>query len=237
VKAGIERGGDYAGDIEILPEVVLHVYDPRSGKTSGPQRFRVETNRISYVNVPKSEFPEDGNFDLLLRVETADQWLGLQPESISVATGSRSFAWNLAKSLLIIWLMSILVVSIAIFCSTFVSWPIAVVLTLLILFGRWGVEQIGETGGPGLGAQMSGHTQDSTRAKFTRTMVDSLTKSLVVIAAFLPDIAGFQATADIERGISIPLSRFGSAGWVLLGYGVPMVILAYLVLKRKEVAP
>jgi hypothetical protein len=133
--------------------------------------------------------------------------------------------------------LSVLVVSIALFCSTFVSWPIAIVLTLVILLGRWGVDQIGDAGGPGIGATVSGQTEDPRVARVMRESVNFLARTLTVVSAFLPDISSFQATADIERGISVPAARIARAGWVLLGYGLPMVILAYLILKRKEVAP
>jgi ABC-type transport system involved in multi-copper enzyme maturation permease subunit len=238
VKVGIERSGDAEKTDETLPETVLRVHDPATGTISDAATFLPETNRITYVNLPRSAFPSSGGkFDVLLHVNTEGQWLGVTPDSVALSTGERSFAFNLFKSLLVLWLMSILVVSIALFCSTFVSWPIAVVLTLVILFGRWGVEQIGDVGGGNIGAQMTGQTQDAIAARFERESINALTKALTIISAFLPEISRFEATADIERGISVPAARFGNAGLVLLGYGVPMVCLAYLILKRKEVAP
>jgi ABC-type transport system involved in multi-copper enzyme maturation permease subunit len=238
VKVGIERGGDAETDDETLPETTLRVFDPATGTVSAPASFQPETNRITYVTLPRSAFPAGGGkFDVLLHVNTEGKWLGVSPTAVAVSTGERSFAFNLFKSLAVLWLMSVLVVSIALFCNTFVSWPIAVVLTLVILLGRWGVEQIGDVGGGTLGAQMSGQTQDAIAAKIERESINALTKALTVISAFLPEISRFEATTDIERGISVPASRFANAGVVLLGYGLPMVCLAYLILKRKEVAP
>lgn len=239
IRAGIERGGDGDGDTEMLPDAQLRIGDPATGKVSDPFPFRPETNRISYLEVPRSAFPPDGGrFDVLVRVLTPDQWLGMKPQSVSLATGSRPFAFNLLKSLLILWLMSVLVVAIAVFCSTFLSWPIAVVLTLVLLLGRWGVEQVGDaTGGLELGAQITGSQADPLQAKVVRESVDALGRTLELISTFLPDISRFQATTDIERGISVPLDRLTGAGRVLLGYGTPIVMLAYLILKKKEVAP
>ena len=240
VRAGIERAGDGSGESEQLPVVQLSVHNLETGTVHVAPVFTVETNRISYVDVPRSAFPADGaRFDVLVRVLTPDQWLGMKPQSIALATGARTFSFNLLKSLLILWLMSVLVVAIAVFCSTFVSWPIAVVLTLVLLLGRWGVDQITDATGGGLqlGATITSQTEDVTRTKVIRESVDALGRLLELVAAFLPDVSQFQATADIERGISVPAARLAGAGWVLLGYGVPIVILAYLVLKRKEVAP
>ena len=41
------------------------------------------------------------------------------------------------------------ITTVAIFASTFLSWPIAVVLTLVILLGHWGVAQLGDATAPG----------------------------------------------------------------------------------------
>ena len=80
-------------------------------------------------------------------------WVGLRPakmSSLKLVRNDQGFAWNLIKSLIILWLMSLLVTIISIFCSTFLSWPIAVVLTMVILFGRWGAMQLGDVTDPGL---------------------------------------------------------------------------------------
>ena len=47
--------------------------------------------------------------------------------------------------------MALLVVIVSVFCSTFLSWPIAIVLTILILLGHWGVQQLGDATAPGIG--------------------------------------------------------------------------------------
>jgi hypothetical protein len=237
IKVGIERGGEGVEELQTTPEVELRVLDRSTGAISASVTFRPENNRISFKSLPRSAFPEDGNFDVLLRVLAPDQWLGVQQQSVALATASRPFGMSLFMSVTVLWLMSILVTAIAVFCSTFVSWPIAIVLTLLILLGRWGVEQVGDSAGTGIGAMISSQTQDPVQAKLMRGTGDFLAKLLEVVSPFLPNISMFQATADIERGISVPFSRLSSAGWVLLGYGLPMIILAYLILKWKEVAP
>jgi len=75
----------------------------------------------------------------------------LTPNSLAMVRSLQSFDVNLIKSLLIMWFMAILVITIAIFTSVWVSWPTAIVLTLVILLGRWGVEQLGDATQPGIG--------------------------------------------------------------------------------------
>src|SRR5207302_682125 len=112
------------------------------------------------------------------------------PSSMRVVTAQEPFALNLFKSLLVMWLMSLLVVIVAIFCSTFVSWPIAVVLTTVILLGHWGATQIGDSNAPGLGAQMAKDLglRDPASMKVFGSAVDNLSRMLNTISKFLPDI-------------------------------------------------
>ncbi len=94
---------------------------------------------------------------MFVRATENGQWFGLQPSSVTLVTADRSFAFNLVKSLLTLWFMAILVIVISVFfCSTFLSWPIAVVLTLVILLGHWGVSQVQDAAGSGLGGGDAG---------------------------------------------------------------------------------
>ena len=53
----------------------------------------------------------------------------------------------------------------------------------------------------------------------------------------LPDISQFSAIEDIERGVTISPQRLLDPLKVLLAFGLPLTVLAYVILRRKEVAP
>ena len=166
-------------------------------------------------------------------------WIGLQANSVFVVTGHLPFIVNLSKSLLILWLMTLLVIIIAILCSTFLSWPIAVVLTIVILLGRWGVMQLGDSLGSGIGNQIATDFgfSDPSQAKVVSSGVEALTKALTTVSRVLPDISKFSATEDVERGVVVPTARLTESSAVAFGFGLPMIVLAYIFLKNKEVAP
>ena len=71
---------------------------------------------------------------------------------------------------------------------------------------------------------------------FTDT-VGALNKLLTITAKVLPDLDQFRVTEDIERGISISGRSLIDAGMVLLTFGTVLLIFAYLLLRKKEVAP
>ena len=202
----------------------------------------VETNRPTYFDVPASVVDADGYW-VVLRTES-NAWLGLQDgrnASLRLVKQDQSFAWNLLKSLTVLWLMSLLVTVVSIFCSTFLSWPIAVVLTVMILSGRWATEMIGTADGS-VGRQvvndMLGRDAGAAGARAVSESVDALVRMLHVVSQVLPDLSAFRAIEDLEQGIAIsPRQVLLPSLLVALGFGIPLTVLAYVFLKFKEVAP
>ncbi|HEX8521446.1 MAG TPA: hypothetical protein VF669_04260 [Tepidisphaeraceae bacterium] len=239
---GIERSGSEAepgaSDQDQPTQVTVRIRNSQSGAISEPVMLRPESNRPVFFTVPASAV-SGGNFDVLLQCQTPGHFVGLQPSSLAMITSRQPFMLNLGLSLLILWLMSILVTAVAIFASTFLSWPIAVVLTLLILLGHWGVEQLGDATAPGIGNQIVTDLglKKSAPAKAVSATVEQLSGLLNFVSTILPDISQFAAVEDIERGVTISARRMGEAAGVALGFGIPLTILAYIVLKNKEVAP
>lgn len=237
-RIGIESTGEFDREANVTPRMAMQIYNRTTGKTSNPAEVRIESNRVVPLPVA-ADLLSGGDFEVWLRGLNDGTWYGVESHSLSLVRNTQPFSWNLFKGLLVLWLMSILVVAIAVFTSTFLSWPIAVVLTLFILLGHWGVSQLGDVAGSGLGTEVTQAMglDDPTAARIVRTSVGALTSTLNFVAQFLPDISKFPVTEDIERGVSIPPAKLAGAAWVLLGYGLPIVVLSYIFLRNKEVAP
>ena len=244
VQVHVERGGEIKEDPN-QPEgysvATLQVINRRNGKTSPQIAFSPETSRTQPVLVD-AQYLEGGDFDVMLRETQAGQTLGLEPGedgAIGLITADHSFVVNLVKSLCILWLLSILMIIIAVFCSTFVSWPIAVVMTVVILLAHWSVTQLGDALNPGAGrnAAVGFGLRDPGTMRLVSTGFDRLSAMLRTISAFLPDVSRFPVIEDIQRGVSIPAADVSAALGVILTYGVPLLVLSYVILRRKEVAP
>ncbi len=238
VRVGIERGGDEAEDVDSPTLMSLQVRNRKTGLLSPSVELSPENNRTAYGTVPADAL-SGGDFDVLIHCLTPGDWIGMNQQSLVIVQSESSFAFNLLKSLLVLWLLTILVISISIFCSTFLTWPIAVVLTLVILLGHWGVEQVGDAATAGLGRQfvVDFGVRDPATSEVLSSTVEHLNKLLAIASTILPDISQFSATDDIERGVTIPASTLRDAGTVVLGFGLPLAVLAYVFLKHKEVAP
>jgi hypothetical protein len=238
MKVGIERAGE--GDDDALTQLEVTVVNRATGSRSDPIVIAPESTRTSYFAVPAAAVGE-GNFEVHVRNLTQGNYVGLLSTSLAAVGSRQSFNWNLAKSLLIMWLMAILVVIVAIFCSTFLSWPIAIVLTIVILMGHWAVLQLGEDAGPGVGRriaeEMFGSGAGASRQKVVSELVDALTRVLRGVSSVLPDISKFAAVEDIERGVTISMERIRDPLLVLVTFGLPLLVIAYVILRNKEVAP
>ena len=243
LRVGMEGSGDEASASESITHAVIEVFNLKTGQTTPAMDFPVESNRTVFFNVP-TEALAGGDFDVHLRCLAPGRYLVLRNavanSALRLVVGQEPFAINLFKSLLVMWLMSLLVIIVSIFCSTFVSWPIAVVLSVVILLGHWGAQQIGDTNAPGMGAQVAKDMfgmKDPATAKTISSAVDSLSRALNIASKVLPDISQFSATEDIERGVTITPHVLGESLKVIAAFGLPLTILAYAFLKRKEVAP
>ncbi|MGD0139290.1 MAG: hypothetical protein ABSD28_10460 [Tepidisphaeraceae bacterium] len=224
---------------EDATKLTVQVIDVATRKLTQIDRpVLVESRLPAFFSIP-SDSITSGDYDITFHCLNASQTIGLTPGSLLLVTSEQWFELNLLKSLCIIWMMSILVIILAVLCSTFLSWPIAVVLTLLLLLGHWGVDQIADTAAPGLGRQIVNDFKftDVAISKVVSTGVDSLARGLNLLANVLPDTSRFDAIEDIEQGVSISGDRLMEALTVLGGFGAPAIVLAYLILRGKEVAP
>jgi hypothetical protein len=78
---------------------------------------------------------------------------------------------------------------------------------------------------------------DPSKAEAVANSVNALSGSLQIVGAGLPDIDRFSAISQIEKGIVVSATDVREALGVLLGFGLPATVLAYLVLKNREVSP
>jgi hypothetical protein len=237
LKVAVERGGSAALD-ETPTLLDAQVYNHTTKRLSEVVSVPVESLRTAFFSLPTEDM-QGGDFDVRMTNRTPGHYAGLAPASLGVVTAERSFAGNLSRSLLVLWLLAILVVAVSVFCSTFLSWPIAVVLTLVILLGHWGVEQLGDTVDPGLGRRFVVEVglEDPAVGESVSQTVEALARGMGIVQRFLPDLSAFPVTEQIERGAALPMREIAQAAIMSLGFAIPLVVLAYVFLKEKEVAP
>lgn len=217
----------------------ITVINHQTGQRTVPTAISPESNRTTYFTLPAQALA-GGNFDIQIRNFGAGHYATVSAESLQMVASEETFTGNLVRSLSILWMLSILVVIVSICCSTFLSWPIAVVLTLLVLLGHWGIMQVSDSLAPGIGNQVAQEifgVQRASEGRVVSAYVEAMSRLLNRLAGVLPDISRFSAVEDIERGVTISRAALLAPLGVLGLFGLPMLVLSYVFLRNKEVAP
>jgi ABC-type transport system involved in multi-copper enzyme maturation permease subunit len=242
LRVTIERsGGDQESEGDDPTRLELAFHPDGAGSPRHRLVLTPESNRSVLFEVPASAVGS-GRFTVDLRNLTTGHWISLRAgenASLRLVASAQSFALNLFKSLLVMWLMAILVAVIAVFCSTFVSWPIAVVLSLVILLGHWLVTEIGSQKGMErqIVQDIFGRNLRPAEAHAGTQIVKGLNEFVTTVATVLPDISQFASIEKIEAGAAMPGSVIAGSLKVTFGFGLPLVVLTYIILRFKEVAP
>ena len=74
-------------------------------------------------------------------------------------------------------------------------------------------------------------------ARVVSAYIEGMSRVLNQLAKVLPDISRFAAIEDLEQGITISRSTLLQPLSVLATFGLPMLVLSYVFLRNKEVAP
>jgi len=241
VHAEIDKGEITAE--EEITDVTVSLRDPASGKLTQSTHVSPDTNRPVYFEMPAAAGGLDqNNFDVVLESNTAAAITlhAGQNASLRLVRQNQWFAFNLFKSLLILWLLSVLVAVISVMCSTLVSWPIAVILALFLLAGRWCVDSLGELAKPGVGSSVATQLFATQNPGITRAVsksVDQLAWLLDTVSSVLPQIDRYSAMEELNRGAAISWQTVRGAFDVTWMFGLPLLVLGWMRLRYMEVAP
>mgnify|MGYP000004235537 CR=1 FL=1 len=238
LRVGLEPERDETDpDAEVATRIVLEIVN-RSNDQAATVELYPESNRSSFIQVPAGVV-RGGDFDVWLRM-AADGYVGLRTRGyppLMLVRASQNFAFNLLKSLSVLWMLSILITIIGLCASTFLSWPIAIVLTVMVLIGRWATDQIGVSDtGRSFVADFLG-AESGAQARAISETIDRLGEVMTTAARFMPDISRFGAIAELQSGLAVSSQTLLEALGVTVLFGAPALVLAYVFLKYKEVAP
>lgn len=201
-------------------------------ESSHPQNFEIPASIVS-----------DGDFQAIVHSPTPLSWHTLHLDtnpSLRLILDPQSYAWNIVKAMFILWLFLILATIISLATSTFLSWPIAVTLTILALISRYIYIQLGDLAKPGLGNTIVTDLMGGKGAEVSRAVsstVDALLRVYNVFSSFLPDLSRFRIMEELNVGAAVSMLSLVDALVVAGGFGVPIFMIGWIILRHKEVAP
>ncbi len=264
----------FKGDIESGIRGSLTMKNPDNNAQADPIEFTVEEYQVDEMGLPltiagtdaegntrelnvfEDLVSKDGKLQILLKCEDSSQYLGVTKSGLYIRPDESSFAWNLTKAYISIWLQMTMITAFGVMFSTFLSGPVAMVSTAVCVLLGFSAESIYDTryyidsniergGGPieslvRLVKQDAMTTQldvEGVANKLIKSADAIIVYSMDAVATALPNLPRMVGTAEYAAsGIDIfnaILARHcvATAGYCLLAF-----MISYFFLKSREIA-
>jgi hypothetical protein len=239
------------GDVEVSGDGLM-VDDSRTGlievrgvsidgTTSEWQAVHIDTARPGYFSMP-ADVVEAGDFDVQVRSLSDGQIITLSAQNLRISGAGGSFLRSLVPALLGQWLLALLAATLAVSFGTLVNWPVALVLTVSVLGGRWVVEQAGtDYSGRDAASYIVSDEETSAAATVAARQVvergfDALTLATQSVANFLPDVSQVDFAPMTSRRQVVPWLDLAKGLGLTMCYVLPVLAAGYVLLRRREVA-
>jgi hypothetical protein len=194
----------------------------------------------------------NGQFEAIVRCEDTQQYIGMSPTDLVLRAGERSFAWNFFKGFVGIWLQMIIVISLGVMFSTFLSGPVAMVATLSALglgfFGS-GVDTffVDENSGGGpiesmvrIGTQKGVMTDLDLGNDALETVIKridyTIMYGIVNLKTALPNFNKLSTSEFVAYGTNIFDDLLLRHITITLGYFLMSSFIGYFFVKTREMA-
>lgn len=255
----------YKGDIErgILGSIQLR--NPETKVKSTVQTFLAKDVSIDEHRFERQQYnpadnqpidlledlvTKDGKVEVVVQCLDPAQYYGFAQADCYIPLPDTSPLWNFIKTYISIWVQMVLVITIGVTASTFLSGPIAMMFTVSFItlgffrdfFVR--VAEGSQVGGGPVESLVRLVTQRNLTTRFEPSPAVQLMEALDrvfkgamrSIAAVLPDFRSLSTVDYVASGFEIPANAIGQQLTVCLAYVVGLSIIGYFFLRTREVA-
>jgi hypothetical protein len=187
---------------------------------------------------------------ILVKCESPTQFIGVARYDLYLLAAEGSFAVNFFKGAVGLWFRVLLVIGLALACSTYLTGVISFLLALLLLgaglfrdFIRDLAGGLSPGGGPvesftrlvrnDPGAVPLDPTPTAQVAMFSDNIFRWFLRRFLNV---VPDVERFDWTAFVAEGFNIPAADLFMNLVLLVGYLLPWAMLAYYLLRTREIA-
>jgi ABC-type transport system involved in multi-copper enzyme maturation permease subunit len=262
VEMSIEVFRTYKGDIEKGVPGSLSVRNPQTGKKLEVLIFESKEYAIDSHLIPRvlrmpdgkkvdlfEEFVDDGRIEILLQCVAPSQYFGAAQADLYLRASDASFPLNFVKGYFGIWLQMLLVITLGVTFSTFLSGPVAMLATLGALLGGFFNDYMfrlatGQTYGGGpfesiirllTQQNVTSEMEPGLRTTVAQSLDQAAELALRAMSMILPDFGHYNFAEYVASGFNISggtLLIFACRG---LAFVVPVFIVGYLCLKNREI--
>jgi hypothetical protein len=183
---------------------------------------------------------------------SAAQMLGVAPRDLYILAAEKDFYTNFLKGLVGLWFSTLMVLGVAICCSTYLSGVISLLCTLFLFLGGFFTPSIAQLanneslgGGPAESfARIVGRTNmvapldESPTTSVIRGVDTVFSWLLRLVLKLIPDASRFDLHPYVANGFDISPSRilFVDNFVPLVGYLIPWFVLAFYLINYREIA-
>ncbi len=253
----------YKGNIEKGIPGTLTIRNPKTGAASAEIGFVAKKYDVDVHHIPRKlqtskgkpldlfkDLVSDGKVEVWLKCAARRQNFGAAQADMYLRAGDAPFEWNFSKGYFVIWLQALLVITLGVMFSTFLSGPVALIATAGAIgaglcsdfMHRLALQQT-YGGGPfeslrrlvtqeGITAQLEPGVQ-TTVVRILDQVADI---GLWVLSMILPDFGGFNFSDRVASGFNISGDLALIYTCRAFAFVLPVFVAAYLCLKNREVA-
>ncbi len=227
------------------------------------KEFAVDERRVNRKlkgtvdQVPKEldlykDIAPDGKMEVIVRCSDKGQYFGMSQADLFLRAGQNSFAWNMFKGYLGIWLQMLIIICFGVMFSTFLSGPVAMIATMTCLaIGFFGgiAEEVARGTTPGGGpvesmirmANQAGAMVDldlgnDVLEKSIQGVDTGIMGALYLLTMGLPSFNDLNTSEFVAYGVNIFEGLVARHMTMALGYFVLTAIVGYFFLKTREMA-
>jgi len=188
---------------------------------------------------------------IYVKCESPGQMLGMADPDLYILEGNLPFALNYVKGMVGLWCQLCIVIGLAVACSTYLSGVLSLLLTALIYVVGLATDHLNDMatgrsigGGPVeamsrllKSEQPTAPLPETAGTKFIQG-IDEVWAGFIVrrIQNMVPDVDSFNMADFVAEGFNINTEFLVVNVLVTIGYLLPWAVLAYYLMKSREVA-
>ena len=231
----------------VTSEIVFTAKDASVNNFDIPTQLYVGTEEVDLL---KDVVTPDGRVEVIVQCLDPAQYYGFAQPDLYVRLPDASPLWNYIKAQLGIWVQMVLVIAIAVTCSTLLNGPVAMLFTIsFITLGFFRDFFVNVATGKQVGG---GPVESLVRLVTQKNLITGLeegfgtslmrgidwilTSAMLSLAQVLPDFRSFSTVDYVSYGFNIPANQLAQDITVTLAYVAGLFVIGYFFLRTREVA-
>ncbi|MCA9305666.1 MAG: hypothetical protein KDA16_03995 [Phycisphaerales bacterium] len=180
------------------------------------------------IPVDPSAVEDDGTLRIAVFNEETNQFsVSFPPDGLEILYGRRGYEMNFLRVVLVMWLKLCFIGAVAIACSTFVSFPVAILITGVVFFAAESAAYLNES-------------LEFFRVEDDKGGIDILRWVSYHISAPIARsfrvYSSLRPTANLVDGRLVPWAGVGKAAFILFMWSGVVMALGLIVFRRRELA-